>query len=71
MPLYSLKAQTLLARWKHFCSSSSAIVVDDAVPQWGCTECVDTRRDAISYSVFVGKRTTPIKIHREIQAVYG
>ena len=34
MPLYSLKVQTLLARWKHFRSSSSAIFVDDAVPQW-------------------------------------
>jgi len=57
MPLYSLKVQTLVARWKHFRSSSSAIFVDDAVPQWVlyCV-CVDTRRGAISYSVFVGKR---------------
>ena len=28
------KVQTLVARWKHFRSSSSAIFVDDAVPQW-------------------------------------
>jgi len=34
MPLYSLKVQTLVARWKHFHRSSSAIFVDDAVPQW-------------------------------------
>jgi len=34
MPLYSLKVQTLVARWKLFRSSSSAIFVDDAVPQW-------------------------------------
>jgi len=34
MPLYSLKVQTLVARWKSFRSSSSAIFVDDAVPQW-------------------------------------
>ena len=34
MPLYSLKVQTLVARWKHFRGSSSAIFVDDAVPQW-------------------------------------
>ena len=34
MPLYSLKVQTLLARWKHFRSSSSAIFVDNTVPQW-------------------------------------
>ena len=34
MPLYSLKVQTLVARWKNFRSSSSAILVDDAVPQW-------------------------------------
>ena len=34
MPLYALKVQTLVARWKHFRSSSSAIFVDDAVPQW-------------------------------------
>jgi len=33
MPLYSLKVQTLAIRWKHFHSSSSAIFVDDAVPQ--------------------------------------
>ena len=34
MPLYSLKVQTLVARWKHFRRTSSAILVDDAVPQW-------------------------------------
>ena len=34
MSLYSLKVQTLVARWKHFRSSSSAIFVDDTVPQW-------------------------------------
>jgi len=34
MPLYSLKVQTLATRWEHFHSSSSAIFVDDAVPQW-------------------------------------
>jgi len=34
MSLYSLKVQTLVAKWKHFCSSSSAIFVDDAVLQW-------------------------------------
>ena len=34
MPLYSLKAQTLVARWKLFRSQSSAIFVGDAVPQW-------------------------------------
>jgi len=34
MPLYSLKVQTLVARWKHFHSSSSAIFVVNAVPQW-------------------------------------
>ena len=34
MPLYSLKVQALATRWKHFHSSSSAIFVDDAVPQW-------------------------------------
>jgi len=33
MPLYSLKVQTFVARWKLFLSSSSAIFVDDAVPQ--------------------------------------
>jgi len=33
MPRYSLKVQTLVARWKHFCSSSTAISVYDAVPQ--------------------------------------
>ena len=47
MPLYSLKVQTLATRWKHFRGSSSAIFVDDAVPQWVlycvCV-CVDTRR---------------------------
>ena len=34
MPLYSLKVQTLIARWKHFRSSSSTISVVDAVLQW-------------------------------------
>ena len=34
MPLYSLKVQTLVSRWKHFRSSSSTIFVDDSVPQW-------------------------------------
>jgi len=34
MPFYSLKVQTLVARWKIFRSSNSAIFVDDAVPQW-------------------------------------
>jgi len=34
MPLYSLKVQTLVARWKLFRSSSSTIFVDDAVLQW-------------------------------------
>ena len=34
MPLYSLKVQTLVARWKLFHSSSSAIFVDNAVPKW-------------------------------------
>ena len=29
-----LFTQTLTTRWKHFHSSSSAIFVDDAVPQW-------------------------------------
>ena len=38
MPLYSLKVQTLISRWKHFRSSSSAIFVDDAVLQ--CVLCV-------------------------------
>jgi len=34
MPLYSLKVPTLVARWKPFRSSSSAIFVGSAVPQW-------------------------------------
>ena len=34
MPLYSHKVQTLVTAWKHFCRSSPAIFVDDAVPQW-------------------------------------
>jgi len=34
MPLYSLKVQTLVARWKLFHSSSSTIFVDNAVWQW-------------------------------------
>jgi len=34
MPLYSLKVQTLVARWKLFRSSNSAIFVEDTVPQW-------------------------------------
>ena len=34
MSLYSLNAQILVARWKHFRSSSSAIFADDAVPEW-------------------------------------
>ena len=34
MPLYSIKVQTLATRWKDFHRSSSAIFVDDAVPQW-------------------------------------
>ena len=34
MLLYSLKVQTLVARWKHFRSSSSAIFMDVAVSQW-------------------------------------
>ena len=34
MLLYSLKVQTLVDRWKHFCSASSAIFVNDAVAQW-------------------------------------
>jgi hypothetical protein len=34
MPLYSLKVQTSVTRWKHFRSSSSAISVYDAVPLW-------------------------------------
>jgi len=34
MPLYSLKVQTLIVRWKHFHSSSSAVFMDDAVLQW-------------------------------------
>jgi hypothetical protein len=34
MALYSLKVQTLVARWKHFCGSSSIVFVDDTVPQW-------------------------------------
>jgi len=57
MPLYSLKVQTLVTRWKLFRGSSSAIFVDDAVLQWllYCV-CVDTRRGSVSYSVFVGKR---------------
>jgi len=33
MPLYSLKDQTLVTRWKRFRSWSSTIFVDDAVPQ--------------------------------------
>ena len=44
MPLYSLKVQTLATRWKHFHSSSSAIFVDDAVPQRGTVLCVWTTR---------------------------
>ena len=45
MPLYALKVQTLATRWKHFHSSSSAIFVDDAVPQWvPYCACVETRR---------------------------
>ena len=34
MSLYSLKVQALIITWKHFRSSSSAIFVDDMVPQW-------------------------------------
>jgi len=45
MALYSLKVKTLATSWKHFHSSSSAIFVDDAVPQWVLyCACVDTRR---------------------------
>ena len=57
MPLYSLKVQTLVARWKLFCSSNSAIFVDNTVLQrlLYCV-CVDIRRGWIKYSVCVGKR---------------
>jgi len=34
MPVYSLKVQTLVTRWKLFRSSSSAVFVDDTVVQW-------------------------------------
>ena len=34
MPLRSLKLQTLATRRKHFHRSSSAVFVDDAIPQW-------------------------------------
>jgi hypothetical protein len=71
MPLYSLKVQTLVARWKHFRSSSSAIFVDDAVPQWVlycvCV-CVCGHKKRFDHWA---KGTVPIEIHREIQAVYG
>jgi hypothetical protein len=68
MPLYSLKVQALFARWKHFRSSSSAIFVDDAVPQWAlycvcararvcvCVYMCGHKKRFDSYSVFVGKR---------------
>jgi hypothetical protein len=67
MPL-SLKVQTLIARLKHFRSSSSAIFVDDAVT----VLCVWTHEKVRSVIRFLwAKGTAPIEIHREIQAVYG
>ena len=84
MPLYSLKVQTLVARWKHFHRSSSAIFVD-AVQQWvlylrarACVcvcvcvcMCVWTQEEFQSVIRFLwAKGTAPIEIHREIQAVY-
>jgi len=49
MSHYSLKVQTLATRWKHFHSSSSAIFVDDAVPQWAlyCV-CGHKKNDGIT-----------------------
>ena len=71
MPLYSLKVQTLVARWKHFRSSSSAIFVDDTVAQWGTVLCVWTQEELRSVIRFLwANGTAPIEIHREIQAVY-
>ena len=43
-----LKIQSLVVRWKHFRSSSSAIFVDDIVPQlvlYCVCVCVDTKND--------------------------
>jgi hypothetical protein len=78
MPLYSLKVKTLVARWKHFRSSSFAIFVDHAVPQWvlHCVcvcvcVCVCGHKKRFDQFGFLGaKGTVPIEIHREIQAVY-
>ena len=74
MPLYSLKVQTLVTRWKkHFSRSSSAIFVDDTVPQWllYCV-CVWTQEEVRSVIWFLWtKGTAPIDIHHEIQTVYG
>jgi len=68
MPLYSLKVQTLVTRWKHFRSSSSTIFVGDAVPQWllYCV-CVWTQEKVRSVSQLLwAKGTAPIEIHHEI-----
>jgi len=67
MPLYSLKVQTLVARWKLYRSSSSAIFVDDAVVQWllycVCV-CVWTQEEVRSIIRFLwAKGTAPIEIH--------
>jgi len=53
MPLYWLKVQTLVARWKHFRRSSSAIIVDDAVPQW-VLYCVCVCRPKKRFNLFFG-----------------
>ena len=50
MPLCSLKVQTLVARWKHLRSSSSAIFVDDAVLQRALYHFADARRGVINHS---------------------
>jgi len=71
MPLYSLKVQTLVARWKHFRSSSSAIFMDDAVPQW-VLYCVWAQEEVRSViRVLWAEGTAPIETHCEIQAIYG
>jgi len=46
MNLYSLKVQTLVARWKHFRSSSSAIFVDDHSYATGAVLRVRTQEEA-------------------------
>ena len=57
MPFYSLKVQTLVVRWKHFRSSSSAIFVDDAVPQWALY-CVCGHKKNDGTGKFLGTRPT-------------